>query len=435
MRLQDHFSKISWTFADKTLFIVYGFVSILQIKALLPQEYGLFFLLNALQTYISTLSDGFALQAIIKFGADVNERKRVNLLAFFLHSTIYFILPLIVFILREPFANLFHEPELVSIGLYLPVFCLLAFPRLFCIKFLYRDVQPKEILIVNAVWFGVMTALTFYFLSLNSVFTFQNMVSINFFGMGASSIAAIWFARKQLVFSLKGSITLREMFEFGFFQFSSSAVANLVKQLDGYLLKLFFPTEIIGTYGAAKTLFRAFDEAFGAVGGLVYPGSVRLHAQQRNAELLAFISKAASFMFVTMIGVVLVFESGLGRIVISFLLPKYTASVGFMNIMILSTLAMPLTILSSQYVVFGKMRLLLWHVVMATFAGLFTFALVGMTHNTSLIPFGLVVYNVVFAIFCFIFVRDTLGFQVKMLFRAIPDTISFLKKRFSKGKS
>ncbi|HET7152828.1 MAG TPA: hypothetical protein VFJ29_03610, partial [Candidatus Kapabacteria bacterium] len=68
MRLSDHLSKVTWSFADKFLYLVYGFVRLLQINAMAKEEFGVFTIFDAAFIILYTMSDGYILQAVVKFG-------------------------------------------------------------------------------------------------------------------------------------------------------------------------------------------------------------------------------------------------------------------------------------------------------------------------------------------------------------------------------
>ena len=60
MKLTAHLGKITWSLADKGLYVLYGFIQLLQIKALPAEVYGVFALLVGLNTWIMIVSDGSA---------------------------------------------------------------------------------------------------------------------------------------------------------------------------------------------------------------------------------------------------------------------------------------------------------------------------------------------------------------------------------------
>src|SRR5574343_1568561 len=122
MKIQHHLGKITWSFADKLLFVAYGFVTFYQIAHLAPAEYGIFILLFNISSYILNVSDSFALHPLIQFGADENDRPKVNLITLILHTSIMLGLSLIIFLIYLLFENIFNEGNFVNIIWYLPIF-------------------------------------------------------------------------------------------------------------------------------------------------------------------------------------------------------------------------------------------------------------------------------------------------------------------------
>lgn len=88
MQLRKHLRLLSWTAADKLLFVGYGGVTWLQIRALSPEEYGLAAQLLTLQAWIAIVAEGSVLQGIIQYGQDQRERGRANALAMTLHTVL-----------------------------------------------------------------------------------------------------------------------------------------------------------------------------------------------------------------------------------------------------------------------------------------------------------------------------------------------------------
>ncbi|MFN3780922.1 MAG: hypothetical protein ACK4SO_01960, partial [Candidatus Kapaibacteriota bacterium] len=57
MKLSDNIDKVAWSLLDKGLYVLYGFVVILQIRRIEPAELGLFSILIALHTWIFVIAD------------------------------------------------------------------------------------------------------------------------------------------------------------------------------------------------------------------------------------------------------------------------------------------------------------------------------------------------------------------------------------------
>ena len=163
MRIQEHIDKISWTFADKGIYVLYGLFTVMfQIHYLSPTDFGLFTLLNNLNIWILIISDGFALMSIIQFGNRAENRGKVNLIALVMHLCITLGASLIFYLLKHPISELFSEPRMSELALYLPILVLMNIPRTYCMKFIYRDRVFKKLFAIDAFLFGTMIITTFY---------------------------------------------------------------------------------------------------------------------------------------------------------------------------------------------------------------------------------------------------------------------------------
>ena len=431
VRIQDHIAKLSWTAADKMLFIGYGFVNILQNNALPTEELGLYALFMALQTFLFTVSDGFVLQSIIIFGTDTSKRGAINRFAMTWHTAITLGGACVLLVLQDPIALLLGDARIAVVVRYLPILCLATIPRKLCEKYLQRDVQAREIFVINAVWFGTMTALTAYFLAVKQLATFETMVVIATSGMVASSVVALVLTRTHLSLHGARSHSWRQFFVFGAYQGTAGLLGNMVKQLDVTVLQYFFGTATVGVYQSAKTLFRFFDEAFNAVAGLVYPATVRLVHEMATdetatARLIALLSKMLSFSVVAMLAAVIAVQIGGAEFVISRILAaKYAAAIDYIKLLVCAAPAMPFTALISVVIAFGEGRVLLRNVAIAvvcSFASLVTIGILGLPEFA---PLGIMTYYVVVGLLSFEFTRSRLHLPLRLLFRAVPDTLDF----------
>lgn len=433
MRVQDHIATLSWTAADKALFILYGFVLFFQIRQLAPTEYGLFAELIALHSFIFGISDGFALQGIIKFGADIRQRGAINRLAFLWHMSISLGIPILIFTLQVPLSLIFDQPRFPHIATYLILYSMVALPRLYCIKFLSRDIRMRDTFIANALWFGTMAILTFVLYLMHGIKSFEDMLIISFTGMAVSSLGTVLLTWKTIEKTVLQPISFRDFSSFGSYQVSSWTIGNLVKQLDILLIEYFFPTATVGIYSSAKQLFRTFEQIFEAIAGLIYTGGVRLVHQNRSAELLSFVSKATSFSFIAMLIIVVPIELGLGQILITWLLSaKYANAIEYFQILSLAALALPFSVLSLMLVVYNRLHLLLLYTCLASIMGMIALVVVSIFHIEYLVPIGLIVYYFILGALCYRFVHKQLGLSPRMLARAVPDTIQFAQQLLQK---
>lgn len=436
MRIQDHLGKITWTVADKAMFFLYGLINFVQIYALreVPDQLGLYGLLANLQTWIFILSDGLALQNLIQFGMDRSIRPRVNMLSLTIHVFLVMGVSLLMALFSSPLAALFHEPQLGAVYLLLPLYCLLTLPRAFCLKLLLRDAQMKQVFWVNFAWFATMTAMTAWMLTHHSLRSFESMAWIACTGMGVSSVVALVLCRGLLSFSWQGNISLRRLFGFSIYQTLTGAINNSVRQLDAFVFQSFFGLAAVGVYQVAKTLYRIFETVNDAVFSLVYPATVRLLSENKSKELLGLLSKALSFFFLCSALIIILLEAGMTHLFVSFLGARFIAAEGQFNLLCLAALFLPfIGVLMSLLMAKSDTRQLLVFSLIATSVAAVVFYYTGFYNLPAYFPLGIVAYSAVFAMLEFWYANRSIGLSFASLARAIPDTLNFIRARFSRS--
>lgn len=430
MKIQEHLNKISWTIADKISFFLYGLVSLIQMRALPIEDWGIFGLMISLHTWIYVFIDSFALQNIIQFGMNENNKAKVNLYSLLLQVSIVTIVSIILFFLRNNIAYILGEQLLRQVAVNVSVLLILSIPRTFVIKIVYRNQQFKHLFLINFVFFAIMTTFTFYFVFIEGVLNFQRMVIIYYLGTGFSSIFAVILKIKDLKFSIIGGITLKQLIKFSVPWTLYSTINYFPRVIDLYLVQYFFRTEITGIYYAAKNLFRIFEESLNAAFGLVYPSAVKLYENHNTKGFNDLISKSVSFLLLIYVITVLILELGLSKIIITNILPlSYHNSVQQFNLLILGSLAMPFLILSSFITAIGKPQVILKISIISLIISLTVLIIIGHYTLIDLIPLGLLIYLFSNAIQFYLYMKKINLFQNKYLFRALGDIREFVKSK------
>ncbi len=435
MKVQENIGKISWSMADKLLYILYGFVMLFQIKALVPEEFGVYYQFNNLHIWIFIVSDSFALQSIIQFGAVRENRPKVNLLALFLHAGITLGAAALLFLFKEGIGDLINQPRFDEIALYLPLLAMLFIPRTYCIKFIYREHKMHFLFFVNFAWLGTMTALTVWMLLTKSMLLFEDMVFISYSGAFVSSIAAVVLTFKYLEFSFKGDLSLKKVSSFGLPLMLYNSLQSMPKLLDVYVLGYFFSSSAVGIYSSAKVLFRFFEEALNGAHGLVYPAAVRKVTQENYKELNDLMTKAVSFMVVSFGIIIIMLEIGLSDFIVrTFLSEKYVPAIDRFNLLALAGVVLPLSVLSSVIVAAGKPGTVLKIVLISIAASGVVFFVSGLSGAESATPLGYMTYIFVSSLLYFVYVNRNFGFKKRDLFRAFGDSKHYLKKFLKRVK-
>lgn len=433
MKLSAHLGKISWSLGDKVLYVLYGLVQLQQIKALPTDVYGVFSLLVALNTWIMIVSDGSALAGLIQFGTDPAERSRLNLMGLTIHTMISGIGALAVFVFQDPLAHLFHEPRFVMVATMLPVYCLLTLPRMFCLKIIYRDMRMRDLFVIDLVWFGVRTGMTIWAIQHDELKTLTDIIKIDFVGMAASSLAALWYTRKDLTFGRTGTVSLRTYLSYGVPLALATALNSTPRQLDVLVIAAFYNASFVGVYNSAKNLFRFFEQAFDAVVTLVYPAAVRMFAEQRMDDLQVLITKAISVTLIPTVLILIILEAGGSNIIVWFLGQKYVDAVGHFNVLILAALGMPFTLMSSIIAAMGHSTVVVRYSAYSLVVGMAVLFAVCLADWPWAVGLGLVTNTIVVGFLCTAYVRSSIHFPLKAILRAMDDVRSAIAGMRSKA--
>lgn len=399
MQLRKHLGILSWTAGDKLLFLGYGLVTWLQIRALSPEEYGLAAQLLTLQAWIAIVAEGSLLQSIIQYGHTETSRAHANFWALVLHALFTLGVAGLIVVLRVPLAALFNEPRFTAVATILPFYCFLGIPRSYALKLLQRELRVRDVFLTNAVWLGTSAAMTLSMLVRGTLRTFDDIALIACSAMGAGSIAGIILARDQLVWSRIGNLRISSILRFSFPQALMMAMATSIRQLDIFLVQLFFSTRAAGVYNAAKMLYRVFETGADAAVWLMYPVAVRmLHDDDRRHLLRILIAKALVLQILIAAIALIVLYAGGTPLLVGFLGVQYGDTVMIFNVMAIGALFLPFTMLQSVLLALHRVDRLLAITTTGVVAALLAYFSVGALDVLWLIGCGVAVYAATVAI-------------------------------------
>ncbi len=434
MRLAEHMKTVSWSLADKFIFILYGLVSFFQVKFSTPEEYGYFFLLNALHTWIFVVSDGLTLQNIIQFGAKKENRGNLNFLSLAMHCALTIIVSMSIFVGKDVFASVFNNPRLLSVAVSLPLLTLFNLPRSYAMKFLYRDQQIFKLFLLNFAYAGIMCIIGIYYLSIKAHFDYNLFLRVLYIGTIASSLVGLIITPQMYELKFKGAVKVKELLKFSLPNMLGSSLHMMPRLLDVFFVSYFFGPKISGVYSAAKTLFRVFDETLFAANGLVYPAAVRQISAGNNKSLNDMISKSISFLVFFFALCALLLNIGFSDFIASILLnDKFTNAVPYLNIMVLSSIATPFTILSGLIVALNRPQIVVKFIFASILVWAGSFMLVGFIQNPMLIVIPQILYYSVLGVILYKYIHKEIEFKFVQIFRAVPDSVNFIKAKLNRA--
>ncbi|MBM4178205.1 MAG: hypothetical protein FJ211_02590 [Ignavibacteria bacterium] len=405
MKLSEHLGKISWSLADKLLYVGYGFVQFMQINALhagnagnlklATTTYGIFTLVVTLNTWITMVADGSALAGIIQFGVRREDRKRVNMLAVTIYAVIVLLSSVFFYSTASIIEHSFGIQDFTVVATWLPIYLVVTMPRMVCMKLLLRDMGMSKIFFADLVWFGVRTLMTIMAMNDNALVNLEDILMIDLVGMASCSVVMMLLTLKELEFSWTGGMSLGTYLRYGVPLSLAGALSTAPRMLDVYIIAAFFGVGVVGIYNPAKNLYRIFEQAYDAVVTLLYPAAVRMFSQNRMSDLQILITKVISFTLLPTAVAVVALESGLGAFLINFLLPKYNAVVGHFNVLTIAALAMPFGLMAGIIQAMGRSSALVLYSAISVASSFLVLTVIGYANKLEWIGLGLVTYTVV----------------------------------------
>lgn len=360
---------------------------------------------------------------------------KVNLVALFNLIALTMIISLIVFLLQDYLIILFNETNFDKIAQLTPLLSLSFIPRTLALKLMYRDRNMKKVFLINLFFFGTIASLIFYSLYSTIHLNFTSLSTYYIIGAIASSVIGILVTYPQLIFSFNGHISLRELYSFSWKITYNNILHTVPKQIDIFIIKLFFTTEIVGLYAAAKSLYRLFDEAINATYGLLYPTAVKYIRINDYVSVNALINKSISFIFWFFTFSSLFIISPVGIIVLSWIFPEnYIQSLSYLKLMVMVTPLLSFIVFYSIITAEGKLQYLFKGVIAANVGFFVVILTICYTNSVSLLPMGLVAFFGIFGAMGLYFGITKYDYKLRYLLVAFPDTINFIKKILKSSK-
>ncbi len=432
-KISEHLDKISWTAADKVIFLLYGFVNLVQIKFLGPSESGKFTMLLMVNTFILAIGDSFGLQTIIQYTAYKEERPKVLTLSLLNFVSFVFLSSLIVWLFKYQVATLMKAQYFVNIADYLVLLSMSLIFRAFAQKIMFREYNFKGLFFSDLIFFGFLTVITLYLIIFQRYLNWVLLTQSYIFSAFSSSIFSLFVVRKYLKFSFNGTIKNLELVKFSGPLAISSLLYNIPRTMEVYIIKYFFSIEIVGIYSSAKTLYRVFDEIGNAVYGLIYPVAAKLIKLNDKLNLKKLMEKSTSFLFVFILALVIPLELGLTDLIVKiFLGGKFLKAIPFFRLMLVGSLAYPLIAQSLVLIAANDLFYSIKSLIVANLILVCSLITIGYTNQTYLIPLGVVFFNLSSGLFYYLRIKNRFNFEFKSIFSSIPDSYNFAKSVINK---
>lgn len=431
MRVKDHINKISWSFANRFIYLVWGLVNLIIIANTDFSDFGKYILFTQMITFLASVSDSFSLQGIIQFGNKHEDRPKINSIAMTLQTFFLLIVPVILFLFRHQISELIGDNSFIEISYFIPLISVFVIPRIFAYKILARDLDYKKSFFIDLINFGVMTLVIFYYILTKEFLYFNDLVYSFMIGGIASGIFSLIVIMRRSSFNFKGAISFKKYLNFAIPWTIHSIFFSSIKYLDVYAISFAINSsesiKIVGIYSSAKTLFKVFEQLSDGVSALVYPSAIK--NIEFKVKVRSIMTKSTSFILVLNLTIFILLQIGLADFLIyNFLPPKFHLATNYFKIMLFASLFLPFASLNMILTAMNKIKSVVLISIFAAITALISIFVIAQQNSFQYVSFGIVIYYAIIGISSLFLIKKELGFPINNIFRAIPDTKNFIKE-------
>lgn len=298
MEFGKHLNKGIWGAADKALPVVYGFGYVVLVIRVLPkEEFGNFVLIQELFLIISGLAMAFALQPLLKFGAEERpDRAEIISAALFLNILFVIVFSVLSVVVRRPLGELLNSAAFGDLMLYMPALLVASLVRNFSLTLLQTRFMMQQVFWTDAAHFlGAVALIALY----NIYGTFDSaldLIIINLMSLSLSSLIGLLFVRSWIRISLRPhreSLVL--LWNYGKYSLGSLSSFFVYTKVDSFFLSAFSGPVQVAVYNSVKVFLRIFDTMAQVIQMFILPATSRISARGEWSTLKIVAEKSIWF--------------------------------------------------------------------------------------------------------------------------------------------
>jgi O-antigen/teichoic acid export membrane protein len=434
MEFGKYLAKGIWGLADKALPVVYGIGYVwLVIRVLPEEEFGNFVLVQEVFLIVSGLATAFALQPLLKFSSEKDARLE-GIVSSSLLLNLGFVAAssLVVAACSMPAGRILNSPSLAPLLLFVPAMLAASFFRNFTLTLLQAQFRVQEVFWTDAVHFVGAPVLVWVMSRMHMFSTAMDMVNVNIVSLSASSLAGLWFARKQMRITLRPpAVALRQVWDYGKYSLGGVVSSLFATKADSFILSAFTGPVQVAVYNSAKVFVRIFEMAAQVVQMFVLPAASRLSSQGNFVSLRTMTEKSILFLTLGLLPVTmlfLVFPEFLVRVMYS---GRYAGAEPILRVFSFLTFVVPLAAIGSNVLMgLGEARLSFILGVQVLVASLAAFLVCIPPWGAMGAGAGYLVASVITAVLTVRFLVRHVPITATEVFRRTRDIRAFLRNRF-----
>ncbi len=431
LKFSEHIGKGTWAFVSRGLPILYAVALIMVARDIPQSEFGTLAVFQSLFSMLYTFSDGFALQAIVKFGVepDVNIEELVTVTVLLFVSFLSLAL-VVLLIFRSTVAVVLNNSSLIMLLPWLALLAILTMPRVVFSKVLQGNFRMREIFFVEFANFGVAGIVLVVLLLSGHIHSALDVIKITVATGLLSSMVATMLVRPYIKIRFRYSrAMLSKISNFVRYQAAMGLVSTAQQNFDTLIVSGFTGATGTAVYSTAKMLFRGFYVVRETMTLFVFPAVSKYHSRNDIPTLRTILEKSVSFLYLIFIPLGIALAFGAPIIFHLFYGTKYDASVPIFRILIIAVTVFPLQMvfgsaLSGMGRIKELFRMFVVSLVVDVTVSVVLLAMIGIPGAAI----AFVVMSAVQAIMFFLYMRKEIGISTRRLFtRGFSDTLHYLR--------
>lgn len=305
MQLSRHLDKGFWAFALQGLVGIYGVVFMfLVVRALPPDEFGNFVLIQTAFLAIAQLGNGFAFGPMVKYYYDYEDRRILATNSLYLGVGFAMISGLLIWLFRVPLGSLFNSAAFAGLAYYIPILLMVSVGKFFSNQVMRSVYRIRGIFWTHVVYHGVATLLIISLAVLHKLHSAAQMLWIITISFVLQSLMGFWMVRDHLKIGTRIDVSvLRKLFDFGKYNIGTVANSQVFDRLDVFMIAAIVGPVEVAIYQSARLFVRLIEMYRQIVGLLAMPAFAKLSSEKREKDIKAVYEKGILFSHVLLVPV------------------------------------------------------------------------------------------------------------------------------------
>ncbi len=435
MEFGRHIGKGLWGLAGRALPSVYGVgIIVFVIRTFPPVEFGVYTLLQTVLLLVIGTAQTFALQPLVKFGAESDDISGPATASMVLYVAFIVPVALLLLLSGDAFGVLFRSATAGELLWYVPAMLIVSIPRNLASFVLQSKLDLKTLFFLDAVYSLGSLALIAWLVTDGTVTTAEGVMQVNLATIALSSLFGAFLLRKTYQVRMAWSpAMLSRTWEYGRYSLGASVSYTLYSQSDNLVISAMLGPVALAVYNAAKVFARVYDLILQTITTLLVPVVSRA-AGRGDADALKTLAEKSLLFFTLTAAAAGVAFALFGETMISTIYgDKYPGAVPVLHILAAAGLFIPAIAVSASYCHgLAKMKPVFYLNVSTAVAGIGLIALLtDLAGITGAAYAVLLTFGIITPVWLYVLVR-VLG--VPLTFAGVlgrySDLTGFILKRF-----